>query len=56
MTATGRVLPLATVSIGAASWQGLMTDDIASVVKAANEALYHAKAIGRNCVSGAILG
>lgn len=45
-----------TVSIGAASWQGLMADDIASVVKAADEALYRAKAIGRNCVSGAILG
>jgi diguanylate cyclase (GGDEF)-like protein len=45
-----------TVSIGAASWQGLMADSIASVVKAADEALYHAKALGRNCVSGAILG
>ncbi|PTB17798.1 hypothetical protein C9I57_26655 [Trinickia symbiotica] len=45
-----------TVSIGAASWQGLVANDVASVVKAADEALYRAKAIGRNRVAGAILG
>lgn len=44
-----------TVSIGAASWQGLVAESVSSVVKAADEALYQAKAIGRNCVSATIL-
>jgi diguanylate cyclase (GGDEF)-like protein len=44
-----------TVSIGAASWQGLIADSVHSVVKAADEALYRAKAVGRNRVFGTIL-
>jgi diguanylate cyclase (GGDEF)-like protein len=44
-----------TISVGAASWQGLVADSVSSVVKAADEALYRAKAIGRNRVSAAIL-
>jgi diguanylate cyclase (GGDEF)-like protein len=44
-----------TVSIGAASWQGVVAENVSSVVKAADEALYRAKAVGRNCVSAAIL-
>ncbi|BFG81344.1 hypothetical protein PTKU46_93780 [Paraburkholderia terrae] len=44
-----------TVSIGAASWQGVVAESVSSVVKAADEALYRAKAVGRNCVSAAIL-
>ncbi|ASW04433.1 sensor domain-containing diguanylate cyclase [Paraburkholderia aromaticivorans] len=44
-----------TVSIGSASWQGRVADSVASVVKAADEALYQAKADGRNSVFGAIL-
>jgi GGDEF domain-containing protein len=38
-TEQGRI----TVSIGAASWQGWVANDVSSVVKAADEALYHAK-------------
>jgi diguanylate cyclase (GGDEF)-like protein len=45
-----------TVSVGAASWQGVVADSVHSVVKAADEALYRAKAIGRNTVAGTILG
>jgi diguanylate cyclase (GGDEF)-like protein len=45
-----------TVSVGAASWQGVVADGFHSVVKAADQALYRAKAIGRNTVSGTILG
>jgi diguanylate cyclase (GGDEF)-like protein len=45
-----------TVSVGAASWQGVVADGFQSVVKAADQALYRAKAIGRNAVSGTILG
>ncbi|HTI17696.1 MAG TPA: sensor domain-containing diguanylate cyclase [Trinickia sp.] len=45
-----------TVSIGVASWQGKVADSVTSVVKAADEALYQAKAIGRNRVFGTILG
>jgi PleD family two-component response regulator len=32
-----------------------VAENVSSVVKAADEALYRAKAVGRNCVSAAIL-
>jgi GGDEF domain-containing protein len=44
------------ISIGAASWQGMVAESVTSIVKAGDEALYRAKAIGRNRVSGTILG
>lgn len=50
-SAQGRI----TVSVGAATWQGQRADTVASVVKAADEALYTAKAAGRNKVFGTIL-
>ncbi|SIT51360.1 hypothetical protein BN2476_1170009 [Paraburkholderia piptadeniae] len=44
-----------TVSIGAATWQGQVADTVASVIRAADEALYSAKAGGRNKTFGTIL-
>jgi len=43
------------VSIGAAAWQGQVVDTVASVIRAANEALYSAKAGGRNKTFGTII-
>lgn len=43
----GRVI----ASIGAASWAPEQDDDVTAVIKAADEALYNAKATGRNKVS-----
>jgi diguanylate cyclase (GGDEF)-like protein len=50
-SAQGRI----TVSIGVATWQGKKADTVESVVKAADEALYTAKAAGRNTVFATIL-
>jgi diguanylate cyclase (GGDEF)-like protein len=44
-----------TVSIGAATWQGQVADTVASVIRAADEALYSAKAGGRNKTFGTVL-
>ncbi|MGF6602466.1 diguanylate cyclase (GGDEF)-like protein [Paraburkholderia sp. GAS448] len=44
-----------TVSIGVATWQGKKSNTVESVVKAADEALYSAKAAGRNSVFATIL-
>ena len=40
-----------TASIGAASWQPEQNSDVTAVIKAADEALYNAKTMGRNRVS-----
>ncbi|CAG4888831.1 hypothetical protein R52603_05466 [Paraburkholderia saeva] len=44
-----------TVSIGVATWQGEKTDTVDHVIKAADEALYTAKAAGRNTISATVL-
>ncbi|MGF6775344.1 diguanylate cyclase [Paraburkholderia sp. GAS334] len=44
-----------TVSIGVATWQGKKTDTVYHVIRAADEALYTAKASGRNTISATIL-
>jgi diguanylate cyclase (GGDEF)-like protein len=51
----GSVRGRITVSIGVATWQGKKSDTVESVVKAADEALYSAKAAGRNSVFATIL-
>ncbi|PQV44202.1 diguanylate cyclase (GGDEF)-like protein [Paraburkholderia sp. BL21I4N1] len=40
-----------TASIGMASWEPEQDDDVSAVIRAADEALYNAKATGRNRVS-----
>ena len=44
---------LVTASIGTASWDPASGNDVTDLMKAADEALYHAKAMGRNIVSPA---
>ncbi|TDN61756.1 diguanylate cyclase [Paraburkholderia sp. BL10I2N1] len=51
----GSVQGRITVSIGVATWQGKKSNTVESVVKAADEALYSAKAAGRNSVFATIL-
>jgi diguanylate cyclase (GGDEF)-like protein len=47
---TGSEFGHATVSIGAASWTPERDSDVAAVIRAADQALYNAKAAGRNSV------